>query len=167
MFQFLTGSPQASALIDDLEKRFPEDTLARLSYLPVLRALLALNQHEPTKAMELLQSAAPTELAWTGSNSVGFNGSLYPIYVRGLAYLAAREGAKAGMEFQKILDHRAIVISGPIGALARLQLGRGLAMAGDKARAKAAYQDFLTLWKDADPDVPILKQAKAEFAKLQ
>jgi len=89
------------------------------------------------------------------------------VYVRGLAYLAARRGAEAAAEFQKILDHRGIVASDPIGALAHLQLGRALALSGDKARAKAAYQDFLTLWKDADPDIPILKQAKAEYASLQ
>jgi hypothetical protein len=89
------------------------------------------------------------------------------VYVRGLSYLAARRGAEAAAEFQKILDHRGIVVSDPIGALAHLQLGRALDLSGDKARAKAAYQDFLTLWKDADPDIPILKQAKAEYASLQ
>jgi len=97
----------------------------------------------------------------------GFFGALYPIYVRGEAYLAAHEGAEAAREFQKILDHRGIVISDPIGALARLQLGRALALSGEKTTAKTAYQDFLTLWKDADPDIPILKRAKAEFASLQ
>ena len=92
--------------------------------------------------------------------------SLYPVYVRGEAYLAARRGAEAATEFQKILDHRGIVISDPIGALARLQLGRAFALGGDKTKARTAYQDFLTLWKDADPDIPILNQAKVEFAKL-
>jgi Tfp pilus assembly protein PilF len=87
--------------------------------------------------------------------------------VRGAAYLAARQGAEAAGEFQKILDHRGVVISDPIGALAHLQLGRAYALSGDKTKAKTAYQDFLALWKDGDPDIPILKQAKAEYAKLQ
>ena len=90
----------------------------------------------------------------------------YPIYVRGEAYLAGHQGTEAAAEFQKILDHRGIVVSDPIGALAHLQLGRALAMSGDKAKAKSAFQDFLTLWKDADADIPILQQAKAEFARL-
>ena len=92
---------------------------------------------------------------------------LYPVYVRGEAYLAAHQGSEAAAEFQRILDHRGIVWNSPIGALAHLQLGRAYAMQGDTTKAKAAYQDFLTLWKDADPYIPILKQAKAEYAKLQ
>jgi hypothetical protein len=94
-------------------------------------------------------------------------GLLYPVYVRGEAYLADNKGAEAAAEFQKILNHRGIVVSDPVGALAHLQLGRAFAMSGDKIQAKTAYQDFLTLWKDADPDIPVLKQAKAEYAKLQ
>ena len=97
----------------------------------------------------------------------GLFGALYPVYMRGEAYLAAHQAAEAAVEFQKILDHRGIVVSDPIGALARLQLGRALALSRDNTKAKAAYQDFLTLWKDADPDIPILKQAKAEYANLQ
>ena len=96
-----------------------------------------------------------------------FIGIFYPIYVRGLAYLAAHQGAEAATEFQKILDGRNVVVSDPIGALAHLQLGRALVLSGDKTKAKTAYQDFLTLWKEADPDIPILKQAQAEYAKLQ
>jgi eukaryotic-like serine/threonine-protein kinase len=92
---------------------------------------------------------------------------LYPVYVRGQAYLAAHNGAAAAAEFQKILDHRGIVQNLPLGALAHLQLGRAYALSGDSAKAKAAYQDFFTVWKEADPDIPILKEAKAEFAKLQ
>ena len=133
--------------------------------MPALRALLALNHREPLKAIELLQVAAPYELG-CASGSVGFVGALYPIYVRGLAYLDARKGIEASIEFQKILDHRGIVIGDPIGALAHLQIGRAFAMSGDKIKAKAAYQDFLGLWKDADPDIPVLKQAKAEYSKL-
>ena len=92
---------------------------------------------------------------------------LYPVYVRGEAYLAAHQGSEAAAEFQKILDHRGIVLNEPIGALAHLQIGRAYAMQGDTAKARAAYQDFLTLWKDADPDIPILKEAKSEYAKLK
>jgi len=93
-------------------------------------------------------------------------GNLYPAYVRGLAYLAAHQGAEAAGEFQKIIDHRGIVISDPVGALAHLQLGRAYALSGDKTKAKSAYRNFLTLWKDADPDIPILQQAQAEYANL-
>jgi eukaryotic-like serine/threonine-protein kinase len=160
-------SSQTQRLADDLEKSFPEDTSVRFSYLPVLRALLALNHRQPSKGIELLEIAAPYELGTPRSNLQGFFGALYPVYVRGEAYLAAHQGAEAAAEFKKILDHRGIVISDPIGALARLQLGRAYAMSGDTLKAKAAYQDFLTLWKDADPDIPILKEAKAEYAKLQ
>ena len=153
-------------LVDDLEKRFPEDTLVRFSYLPGLRALLALNHREPAKAIDLLQAAASYELGWQGFASVGFVGSLYPVYVRGEAYLAAGRGAEAAAEFQKILDHRGIVSSDPIGALARLESGRAYALSGDRSRAKTAYQNFLALWKDADPDIPVLKLAQAEYASL-
>jgi tetratricopeptide (TPR) repeat protein len=152
-------------LTNDLEKRFGEDTSVRFNYVPALRALLNLG--EPSKAIDLLEIAVPYELGTPRCTIHGFFGALYPVYVRGLAYLAARRGAEAAAEFQKILDHRGIVVSDPIGALAHLQLGRALDLSGDKARAKAAYQDFLTLWKDADPDIPILKQAKAEYASLQ
>ena len=155
-------SSRSQTLADDLARRFPEDTRVVFTYLPTLRALLALNHSEPSKAVELLQAATPYELA-AGSRAH----RLYPAYVRGEAYLAARQGREAAVEFQNILDHRGIVVSEPIGALAHLQLGRACAMSGDTAKAKSAYKDFLTLWKDADPDIPILKQAKAEYAKLQ
>jgi hypothetical protein len=160
-------SSQAQALADDLERRFPEDTSIRFTYLPVLRARLALNHGGASKALELLQAAVPYELGVTGSSVSGLFGALYPVYMRGEAFLAAHQGAEAATEFRKILDHRGIVISDPIGALARLQLGRAFALSGDKTKAKTAYEDFLTLWKDADPGIPILTQAKAEYAKLQ
>jgi hypothetical protein len=92
---------------------------------------------------------------------------MFPVFVRGEAYLAAHKGSEAAAEFQKILDHRGLVLNQPIGALAHLGLGRAYVLQGDTAKARTAYQDFLTLWKDADPDIPILKQAKAEYAKLQ
>jgi eukaryotic-like serine/threonine-protein kinase len=158
---------RSQTLTNDLEKRFPEDTSVRFSYLPALRALAAVNNREPAKAIELLQVAVPYDLGTPLSGAPGFFGPFYPIYIRGEAYLAAHQGVEAAAEFQKILDHRAIVVSDPIGALARLQQGRAFTMSGDKTKAKTAYHDFLTLWKDADPDIPIFMQAKSEYAKLQ
>jgi tetratricopeptide (TPR) repeat protein len=160
-------SSRSQTLANDLEMHFAEDTSVRFSYVPALRALLALNHREPSKAIELLQAAVPYELGTPRSSIQGFFGALYPIYVRGQSYLAARKGAEAATEFQKIIDHRGIVVSDPVGALAHLQLGRAFALSGDKAKAKIAYRDFLTIWKDADSDVPILKQAKTEYAKLR
>ena len=157
---------QAQALADDLGKRFPEDTVVQFNDLPTLRAKLALLRSNPQQALHALEAAAPYEL---GLPAVSFYNwpNLYPVYVRGEAYLAAHQGNEAAAEFQKILDHRGIVLNEPIGALAHLQLGRAYALQGDIAKSRAAYQDFLTLWKDADPDIPIFKQAKAEYAKLQ
>jgi DNA-binding winged helix-turn-helix (wHTH) protein/tetratricopeptide (TPR) repeat protein len=160
-------SSHAQALADDLQKRFPEDTSVRFSYLPVLRALLALKHAQPEHAMEVLQVAAQHELGLPRSTVSGLFGALYPVYLRGQAYLASQKGREAAAEFQKVLEHRGIVINDPIGALTRLQLGRAYAMDGDTGKARDAYQDFLALWKDADPGIPILKQAKIEYAKLQ
>jgi tetratricopeptide (TPR) repeat protein len=161
-------SSAAQTLADDLAKRFPEDTSVRTSYVPVLRALLALNHGEPPEAIEALQAAVPYELGVPLSWFNGSFGALYPVYVRGEAFLKAHQSAEAAAEFQKILDHRGIVGPDPVGALAHLQLGRALALPeGDRAKAKAAYQDFLTLWNDADQDIPILMQARAEYARLQ
>jgi eukaryotic-like serine/threonine-protein kinase len=160
-------SSRAEGLAADLEKRFPEDTSVKFSYLPAIRAALALQRHEPQKAIEVLQTAAPYELGEPRSTFYGYFGALYPVYERGEAYLALGQGAEAAAEFQKILDHRGVVVNDPAGALAHLQLGRALAMAGDSAKAKIAYKEFLDLWKDADPDIPIFKQAQAENAKLK
>ncbi len=157
---------QVRTLTDDLGKRFPEDTIVQLNYLPTLRAKLAVSRGNVSEAIETLRAAAPYELGQTTFSTYGWT-ALYPIYVRGEAHLAAHQGNEAAAEFQKILDHRGIVLNEPIGALAHLQIGRAYAMQGDTAKAKAAYQDFLTLWKDADPDIPIYKQAKTEYAKLQ
>ena len=160
-------SRRSHKIAHELESRFPEDTTVQFGYLPVLRSCLALNQGDPAKAIDLLRAAAPFELGIPGSGIDALFGALYPIYIRGLAHLALHQAAQAASEFQKILDHRGIVVSDPIGALARLQLGRALASSGNKIKAKTAYEDFLTLWKNADSDVPILKQAKAEYSKLQ
>jgi DNA-binding winged helix-turn-helix (wHTH) protein len=159
-------SSRSQTLANDLAARFPKDTSVRVSYRPTLLALVALNRSEPSHAIELLQTALPYDLAVPGSSFFGFFGALYPAYVRGACYMATHQGAQAAVEFQKILDHRGIVLSDPIGAVARLQLARALVLSGDKAKARAAYQDFLTLWKDADGDIPLLKQAKAEYANL-
>jgi len=156
---------RASSLADKLAKRFPEDTLIQYNYLPTLQAQISLTQNKPSKAIEVLHLAAPYELGTPGAGILPL--PLCPIYVRGEAYLAAHQGSDAAAEFQKILDNRGIVGNSPIGALAHLQLGRAYATQGDTAKAKSAYEDFLTLWKDADPDIPVLKQAKAEYAKLQ
>ncbi len=160
------NSSEAQTLANDLERNFPEDTSVRFNYVPSVRALLALNHGEPFHAIEVLQTAVPNELGQPRSAINGFFGALYPVYVRGQAFMAARQGAEAVTEFQKILDHRGAVVGDPIAALAYLQLGRAYALSGDQTKAKIAYQDFLTLWKDADPDIPVLQQAKAEYAKL-
>ena len=165
----LTGDPSRSqALADDLERRFPEDTFARFTYVPVLRGLSALDRGKPAQGVEHLRIALPYELAVNGLNFNHFHlGGLHSAYARGEALRALHQDREAAAEFQKLLDHRGLVGTDPLGALARLQLGRSFAAAGDAVKAKAAYQDFLTLWKDADPEVPVLRQAKAEYAKLQ
>ena len=163
-------SSRSQTLTDDLSRRFPEDTIVRFTYLPTLRALLALNRHQPANAVELLQTAIPYEGGVSiegGSEYLLGEGTFYSVYARGVAYLAARRGQEAAAEFQKILDHRGIVISDPVGPLAQMQLGRAHALAGDKDNAGTAYTDFLTLWEDADPDIPILKEVQREYASLQ
>jgi tetratricopeptide (TPR) repeat protein len=159
--------PHAQSLAADLQKRFPEDTSVQFNYLPVLDTFVALNHHDPEKAIERLQVNIPYELAVPPIDFNEFFGGLYPVYVRGLAYLAVHKGIEATVEFQKILDHRGIVAADPIGALANLQLGRAYVVDGDNAKAKSAYQNFFELWKDADPELPILKQANIEYVKLQ
>ena len=160
-------SSRSRALAKDLESRFPEDTGVNVFYLPAIRALLELGGGEPSKAIDLLQVSRPYDLGLPPSLSPAFIGPFFTVYVRGLAYLAAQQGREAAVEFQKILDGRNIVVSDPVGALAHFQLGKAFVLSGDTAKAKTAFQDFLTLWRDADADIPILKQARAEFAKLQ
>ena len=151
---------RAQSLAVDLDKRHPEDTLVQFNYLPTLSALFALQRNDPSKAIQALQNCAPYDL----SPPRQLLGALYPIYVRGLAYLADHRGAEASQEFQKIVGHSGIVVSDPIGAMARLQLARAFLLAGDEAKARSSYEEFLKLWKDADPDVPILVGARKEFA---
>jgi len=157
---------RAQSLTEELNKRFPEATTVQFNYLPTVRAKLALDRGNPSAALEMLRAALPSELGQTTfSGEYAWNG-LYPVFVRGEAYLSAHQGSNAAAEFQEILDHRGIVWNSPIGALAHLQIGRAYALSGDKIKAKNAYEDFFTLWKDADPDVPILKSARAEYDKL-
>ena len=160
---------RSQELTEDLSRRYPEDTMVRFTYAPTIRALVALNHNQPSKAVELLQTTISYEGGTPiegGSEFLLGAGSFYPAYVRGLAYLAAHQGAEAAAEFQKILDHRGVVLCDPIGVLAHLQLGRAYALSGEKTRAKSAYHDFLTFWKDADPNIPILKRAQTEYASL-
>ena len=164
---FAGESARSQSLADDLEKRFPEDTFSKFTYVPVLRAFAALERGKPADSLEQLQTTLHYELAINGLNFSHFYlGGLHSAYVRGEALAAAHQYPEAATEFQRILDHRGIVGSDPIGALAHLQLGRVFAMSGDKPKAKAAYEAFLALWKNADLDVPILKTAKAEYQKL-
>jgi tetratricopeptide (TPR) repeat protein len=157
---------RAQMLTDDLAKRLPEDTIVQFNYLPAVRARLALNKGDAAGAIERLRASEPYELGV--STSAPFNWtSMYPVYVRGEAYLAAHDGKEAAVEFQKILDHSGIVLNQPIGVLAHLGLGRAYLLQGDTAKARAAYQDFLTLWKNADADIPVLIAAKAEYTKLK
>ncbi|HEU0207712.1 MAG TPA: adenylate/guanylate cyclase domain-containing protein [Candidatus Udaeobacter sp.] len=154
----------ANQVIEDLTRRFPQNTVVQTRYLPMARAALALNSGNAQAALDALTAATAYELGHTNED---FTFALYPIYLRGRAYLGAKNSAAAAGEFQKILDHAGIVGNEPIGALARLGLGRAYSLSGDAPKAKSAYQDFFALWKNADPDVLILKQAKAEYAKLQ
>jgi eukaryotic-like serine/threonine-protein kinase len=159
-------STQAEQMADDLAKRFPSDTAVNRYWLPTIRGAIEINRRSPAKAIEILVSSIPYELG-NPLPQVEIGAYLYPVYVRGQAYLLLRNGEKAAGEFQNYLSHPGIAINCPLGALARLQLGRAYALTGDTAKARAAYQDFLALWKDADHDLTILNQAKAEYAKLQ
>jgi hypothetical protein len=167
-------SARSQALAEDLDKRFPDDTVVRFNYLPTVRAQLLLNAADRSsdrlienvaKAVQTLAVALPYELGDPGNSTFWTN--LYPAYIRGQAFLASHQGAQAAAEFQKILDWRGVVANEPIGALAHLGLARSYALAGDAAKSRAAYNTFLTLWKEADPNIPILKQAKSEYVKLQ
>jgi tetratricopeptide (TPR) repeat protein len=157
---------RATALADELQKTHPLDTLMQFYSSPSIRAAEELSRGNAAKAEDFTERARPYELAAPSTPPTDLR-ALYPSYVRGQAYLAMYRGNDAAMEFQRILDHRGLNGNSPLGALAHLQIGRAYAMSGNQAKARTAYQDFLALWKDADPDIPILKQAKAEYAKLQ
>ena len=162
----LGDSQQARQNADDLARRFPLNTTINRYWLPAVYASIEIEHKNAAKAIELLQAATKYELgAPLPQFEVG--GSLYPVYVRGQAYLSLRRGEEAASEFQKLIGHRGIMVNSPLGALAHLQLGRAYALAGKSSMARGAYLDFLTLWKDADPDIPILKEAKAEYVKLE
>jgi eukaryotic-like serine/threonine-protein kinase len=157
-------SARAKTIVEELEKSYPSQTVLKVYWLPTIKAAMELNANNSTQSLVFLEAPAPYELG----NMPQFQpGTLYPVYVRGQAYLAAHDGVAAAAEFQKLVDHRNIVVNFPLGALAHLGLARAYALQGDRAKAKAAYQDFLTLWKYADADIPVLKEAKAEYAKLQ
>jgi DNA-binding winged helix-turn-helix (wHTH) protein/tetratricopeptide (TPR) repeat protein len=153
----------AENLANEMRRRYPENLRVRRQRIPTIQALVALDRNQTANAIEVAESI-PTEVV---ESSPYQEADFFPVYVRGEAYLAAHRGAEARAEFQKIVDNRGIIVNQPIGALAHLQIGRAYATQGDVTKAKAAYHDFLTLWKDADPDIPILKEAKAEYAKLQ
>src|SRR2546427_981254 len=155
---------RAKAIVEELQKSYPSQTVLKVYWLPTIKAAIELNANNPTQALVFLEAAAPYELGKPPQFQLG---TLYPVYIRGLAQLMARNGSAAATEFQRIIDHRGIVLNFPLGALAHLQLGRAYVMSGDTAKARTAYQDFFALWKDADSDIPVLKEAKAEYAKLQ
>jgi hypothetical protein len=177
-FAMAGDTVRAESSAQDLGERFPLDTLMQSLWLPVIQAQLALDRKNPALALNTLQSALPFELGAFGNSNLS---CLYHVYVRGEAFLAAGQGSAAAAEYQKILDHSGIVWNCWTGALAHLGMARANALQARtfqgqgqgadadlaRTRALAAYKDFLTLWKDADPDIPILKEAKAEYAKLQ
>jgi eukaryotic-like serine/threonine-protein kinase len=157
-------SAHARSLLTELEKTYPTNTTLKLYWFPIVHAAIELDAKNQSQALVALEAVAPYELGQPPPFQVG---TLYAPYLRGTAYLAAHDGNAAAREFQKLLDHRGIVINYPLASLAQVGLARSYALAGDSTKAKAAYQSFFTIWKDADPDIPILKQAKAECAKLQ
>jgi len=153
----------AEKLAAELDKAFPLDTLVQRYWQPTIRAAIALQRKDPKRAVELLNLASTVELGQPTNLTL----VLCPVYLRGEAYLMLGEGSRAAAEFQKFIDHYGLVLNFPWGAQARLGLARAHAMRGSTVKARAAYQEFFTLWKDADPDIPILKKAKAEYAKLR
>jgi tetratricopeptide (TPR) repeat protein len=166
VYAYAGDDKKSQELVEQLTNKYPEDTLTQKNYLPTLRAKLALNRGNSAEAIDALRAADAYDLSGTTS-SVNEWTAMYPVYVRGEAFLAAHQGSEAAGEFRKIIEHRGVVLNEPIAALARLGAARADAMQGDAAKARAAYQDFLTLWKEADADVPVFQQAQSEFAKLK
>jgi tetratricopeptide (TPR) repeat protein len=158
---------RSRALADGLARDYPEDTSVQFMYLPTLRALFALDARDAATAIQSLQTASRFDLATGGIGFNGYFGKLYPIYVRGLAYLAAQQPVEAAAEFQRIVDHRSIVLVDPIDAFARLQLARALALSGDTAKARSVYVDLFALWENADARIPLINQVRAEHARLR
>jgi hypothetical protein len=156
---------KAVEFADGLKSRFLQDTIVQFNYLPTIYAQAELNEGNPPRAIELLRAATPYELGLATSSN--YSTYMYPVYVRGQANLSARQGGPAAVEFQKIVNWPGVVLNEPIGALAHLGLARARAMNGETAEARASYNQFLSLWKDADHDTPILIAAKAEYAKLK
>jgi tetratricopeptide (TPR) repeat protein len=157
---------RAERMARDLAGRFPLNTAINRYWLPAIYASIEIRRDNPAKALDDLQATSNYELG-TPLPQFEVGGSLYPVYIRGEVYLLLRRGKEAAAEFQKFLDHRGVALNGPLGALARLQLGRAYALQGDTVRSRAAYQDFLGLWKDADADIPVLIAAKSEYARLK
>ena len=155
----LAGDARASKIADDLAQQFPSHTIIRNIFLPIIRAALELNHGDASKTIDSLEPTKAYEF--------GFAATVVPNYLRGQAYLQQKKAKDAEAEFQKILSHRFLCANSTYCAVTRLQLGRTYALEGDSSKARTAYQDFLALWKDADPDIPLLKAAKAEYAKLQ
>ncbi len=156
-------SRRAEEMAKELNKRSPANTLLNTYWLPTIRAAIEVNRNNPERAVELLESTSTYELCAPSA----IIGGLYPVYVRAQAYLQEHKGKEAAMEYQKIIEHRGIAFNYPTSVLAHLGLARAYNMSGDTAKARTAYQDFFALWKDADPDIPVLKEAKAEYAKLK
>jgi tetratricopeptide (TPR) repeat protein len=157
---------RAERMAHDLAQRFPLNTAINRYWLPVIHASIEMRRKNPAKALDDLRTTAEYELG-TPLPQFEVGGSLYPVYIRGQVYLSLHQGKEAATEFQKFLDHRGVVVNCPLGALARLQLGRAYAVQGDTDRSRAAYQDFFRLWKDADPNIPVLVAAKSEYATLK
>jgi tetratricopeptide (TPR) repeat protein/predicted Ser/Thr protein kinase len=160
----VSETARAKAIVEELKKSYPSDTVLKVYWLPTIMAAIELNANNSAQALVFLEATAPYELGQPPQFQLG---TMYPAYIRGQAQLMAHDGIAAATEFQKFLDHRGITLNFPLGALAHLGLARAYALSGDTAKSKAAYQDFFAPWKDADPDIPILKEAKAEYAKLQ
>ena len=153
-------------MADDLAERFPLDTLINHYWLPAIYASIEIKRGNPGKAIDILQAAEAYELG-TPLPQFEVGGSLYPVYIRGSAYLLLKNGKEAAAEFHKYKDQRSVAANSPLAALARLQLGRAYALEGDSVKARSSYQEFFALWKDAEPGIPVLAEAKAEYQQIR